>query len=207
MGTLEKVLASLCVIAGILLIDRFRNLLPLLADSIFRARGSSSLENSVRANNDRNLLAVSLMLPALLVIHRYRLYDAAFLRDLPSPWRLLALAGVFAVWILLSWLLFLAFKPRRGYDYYLRAHRASATYFILFMLLMLPTLGILALFRLPDDIIRMVLYVEMAVVYFIFLIRRTQILALSCNPFRTFLYLCGLEILPAVLLVISAVML
>ena len=96
------ILVTLSVVAGMLLMDRFLNLLPLLADSIFRARGSSSLENSVRANHDRAVMAFYLMVPALLVIYRYRLYNPAFLRDLPDPWRLLALAGVFGGWVLLS---------------------------------------------------------------------------------------------------------
>lgn len=202
-----NILVTLTVVVGMLLLERFLQLLPLLADSIFRARGSSSLENSVRANHDRNLMAAYLSVPALLVVNRYRLYDAAFLRDLPSPWRLLALAGVFAAWVLLSWMLFRLLRPRRRFDTYLRAHRASATYFIIYMLLVLGTLGLLALFRLPDATVRMVLYAETAVYYLFFLVRRAQIMALSCNPFRTFLYLCGLEILPSVLLVVSAVLL
>ena len=40
------------------------------------------LETSVRASNDRRLVAAVLLLPAALITYRYRLYDAAFLRDL-----------------------------------------------------------------------------------------------------------------------------
>ena len=55
-----------------------------------------------------------------------------------------------------------------------------------------------------NDLIRKILLYEMAVVFTLFMIRRTQILSNACNQFTAFLYLCGLEILPAGLLVVSA---
>jgi hypothetical protein len=75
------------------------------------------------------------------------------------------------------------------------------------MLVLLVTVGILALIGLDYSIVRLVLYGETALVYLLFLSRCAQILSLSCNHLRTFLYLCALEILPAALLVVSAVVL
>ena len=74
------------------------------------------------------------------------------------------------------------------------------------VLLMLATAGILFLFKLPDQLIRTVLYLEIAGIYLVFLIRRTQILSLSCNHFRTFLYLCALELIPTAALIASALL-
>ena len=204
---LMMALVCVSVVLVILFLERFLRLLPLLADSIFRARGSNTLENSVGFCADRNLFSLVLLLPALLIIFRYRLYDAVFLRDLSPDARLLALSGVFGAFLLLRLLLYLWCKPRRGADYYQRSYRAGHTYFILGMLLVLLTVGILALIRLPETTIRWVIYSEAAVVCLLFWLRRAQILSLSCNPFRTFLYLCGLEILPLTLLVVSAVLL
>ena len=75
------------------------------------------------------------------------------------------------------------------------------------MLLVLITVGILEIAGLESAIVRYVLYAEIGLVFILLLHRTSQILSLSCNHLRTFLYLCALEILPAVLLVVSAVVL
>ena len=201
------ILVGVSVVAAILLLKRFLSIIPLLADSVFRARGSASLENSVRSSHDRNLIAQVLVIPMVLITYRYRLYDAAFLRDLPSNWRVLAIGGVIGAWLLLRLIMYFWLKPRRRYDFYQLARRSGFTYWILLSLLVLLSAGILALFRIPDASIRLVLYIEILTVYLVFLLRRAQILSISCNPLRTFLYLCGLEILPSAVLVISGVLL
>ena len=201
------ILAVAFILAAILFLPRFLSLAPLLFDSLFRARGSVSLENSVRASNDRRLVAAVLLIPAALIVFRFRLYDPAFLRDLSDNWRLLAIVGVFFAYAMLRLAIYAMFKPRRNNDFYRLARRTSYTYFILLVLLVLVTVGILALFGCEDSVIRTVLYIETIVLYLSFLIRRAQILALSCNPLRTFLYLCGLEILPTAALIVSAVLL
>ena len=195
------------VLLAIVLLPAFLHILPALADSVLRARGSSSLENSVRQSRDRTLVALVLMIPAFLLVYRYRLYDPSFLRDLPPNYRFLAIAGVFTGFMLLRLVLYLAFKPRRRFDFYRQAHRTGFTFFILLMMVVLFTVGILFLFDCNDLTIRSFIYTELALTYLLLLVRRTQILSLSCKPLTTFLYLCTLEILPSALLVISAVIL
>ena len=198
-------LMGLCVVLLIVLARPFLDLLPSLADSLLRARGSAALENSVRQSRDRSLIALALMLPLLLLTWRYRLYDPAFLRDLGPGLRLGAIAAVLAAYMLLRLLIYLWLKPRRRFDFYRLSHRTGYTYFILLMVLMLITAGILAFTRVNDFTVRTFLYVEMAVVYLVFLVRRGQILSLSCSHLLSFLYLCALELIPTVLLVVSAV--
>ena len=195
------------VVAFILFLPRFLSLSPLLFDSLFRARGSVSLENSVRSSGDRRLMAALLVIPAILLIYSYRLYDAAFLRDWTPSLRLLGVAGVFLAFLLLRHLMFLLLRPRRRRDFYILSRNTGLTYFILLVLLSLATVGLLGLFGTPELVVGRVLLVETAVIYVVFFFRRAQILALSCNHLRTFLYLCGLEILPVSALVISAVLL
>lgn len=204
MPVLFVVLAVAFILAAILFLPRFLSLAPLLFDSLFRARGSVSLESSVRASNDRRLVASVLLIPAALIIYRYRLYDAAFLRDLTPGWRLVAILGVCWAYTMLRLLIYAILKPRRGGDFYRLARRTSYTYFIMLMVLVMLTVGVLALFGCSDGVVRQVLYLEIILLYLSFLVRRTQILALSCNPLRTFLYLCALEILPTAALVVSA---
>ena len=207
MPVLFVVLAVAFVLAAILFLPRFLSLAPLLFDSLFRARGSVSLESSVRASNDRRLVAAVLLLPAALVTYHYRLYDAAFLRDLSEGWRLLAVLGVIWAYAMVRLAIYRILKPRRNNEFFVLARRTSYTYFILMMIVVLATLGVLSLFRSPASVIRQVLYAEFILFYFSFLLRRAHILGLSCNPLRTFLYLCALEILPTAALVVSAILL
>ena len=207
MPILFTVLVLAFLLSAILFLPRFLSIAPLLFDSLFRARGSVSLENSVRASNDRRLIAAVLLIPAALLTYRYRIYDAAFLRDLSEGWRLLAIMGVIFAFALLRLAIYNILKPRRNNDFYRLSRRTSYTYFILLVLLALVSVGILALFGCEDDLIRKVLLIETILLYFSFLLRRAQILALSCNPLRTFLYLCALEVIPTSALVVSAILL
>jgi hypothetical protein len=204
---LFTVLAVVFVLAAFLFLPRFLSLAPLLFDSLFRARGSVSLENSVRYSNDRRLLATVCLIPASLLVYQYELWDAAFLHEMSNGWRLVCIIGVFCVFFLFRLAMYALFKPRRKVDFYRLSRRTAYTYFILLVLIALLTAGVLALFGCDALIIKKVLLLESGFVYAIFFARRAQILALSCNPFRTFLYLCALEILPVGALVVSAILL
>ena len=193
------------VALALLLLPSFFHLAPYLADAVFRARGSEALEFSVRVTRERNMFAYVLLIPAVLIMFRYNLYTASFMDSLQGGWRLLACAGVLLGYLLLRLVVYLILRPRRGKDFFRLAHRAIYTFFILFMLAALPSIGIMTLFDANDVIIRNVLYALLAIVYFLFLIRKAQILSLSCGGFTTFLYLCALEIIPTAALIVSAV--
>ena len=95
--------------------------------------------------------------------------------------------------------------PRRRYDDYQMAYRVGHTYLILLMMLALLTVGVHYVIGSDDLMIKRFLLVETGLTYLMYLLRRAQILSTSCKPLTTFLYLCGLELLPAALLVGSAV--
>lgn len=204
---LVSVYIGISVLFLILLIRPFLGLLPSLGDSLFRARGSTALENSVRLSRDRVLISMALILPLALLVYRYRLYDPDFFQGWSGNGRLALITGVLAGYQLLRWLFYVWLRPRRRYDFYQLSYRSGFTFFILLMLLLLPTAGILFLFGANDFTVRTFLYVEIAVVYAGFLLRRMQILSLSYSQLLTFLYLCGLELIPSALLVVSAVIL
>ena len=203
---LWNILVVVFVLLMMLQLKRLLQLAPLLGDSLFRTRGSSTLENSVRYSHDRNNLALTLLIPAVLVAVRYRLYRLSFLESLSEDLYLLVVTGAFFAYILLRLLMFRWLKPRSGYDNYVLAHQAGHTYFIVLMVLVLATVGLLTLFHSGDMLFRLLIHVETGLVYLLFIFRKTQILSLFCNPLRTFLYLCGLEFFPAALLVVSAVL-
>jgi len=204
---LAAVYVGLSVLLLLQLIRPLLELIPSLGDSVFRARGSTALESSVRLSRDRLLISLALLLPLSLLVFRYRLYDPDFVSGLSANARLATISGVLAAWVLLRWILYRWFMPRRRYDFYQIAHRSAFTFFILLMLLMLLTAGVLSVVRANDFTVRVFLYVEMMVLYTAFLFRRMQFLSLSCSQLLTFLYLCALELIPSALLVISAVVL
>ena len=202
-----NIIVVVFVAVALALLPTFFHLAPYLADAVFRARGSEALEFSVSVTRDRNMFAYLLIVPAVLIMSRYRLYDPDFMQQFSGEMHLLACAGVLAAYLLLRVLLYIILKPRRHYEYFRLAHRAIYTFFILLMLMALPAIGLLTVIDANDVIIRSVLYVLLAAVYLVFIVRKAQILSLSCNGLRTFLYLCGLELFPTAALIVSAVVL
>jgi len=202
-----SLMVAVSVLLFLLILRNFLNVLPYLSGGVLRARGSAVLEGSVKLSRDRNLVAAVLIIPAILVIYRYRLVEVSWFDTLSPDLKLLAVAGLFAAFLLLRYLLYRWFMPRRRYDDYQMAYRTGHTFFILLMLLVLATVGILSALGLPDVTVRTFLLIEAGVLYLLYLLRKGQILSTSCNPLTTFLYLCGLELLPASLLVVPAVIL
>ena len=212
LSMIASLLVAVSVLLFLLALRSFLNVLPYLSDNILRARGSAALENSVRVSRDRNLVAAVFLIPAILLIYRYKLIDAAILDTLSPDYRLLAIAGLFIGYLIIRFLLYRWLRPRRRYDDYQMAYRAGHTYFILLMLLVLVTVGILYVAGVDDllvkrSTVKMVLFVETGALFLLYLLRRGQILSLSCKPLTTFLYLCALELLPAALLVVPAMIL
>jgi len=195
------------VVLAIIVLKRFLQVIPFLLDSMFRARGSSALEGSVRVSHDRDISALVLLIPAVLTAFRYRLWAPSFLDRFPPDARFGLVAAAIVAFLLIRYLLHLWLKPRRHADAWWLGYRTGHTWFILLMMLVLPTLCILYLFHVNDFTVKWFILVELGFVYALFLLRKAQILALSCNPLLTFLYLCALEILPASMLVVSALLL
>lgn len=201
------ILVTLFVVLALLELRNLIHVAPFLWDAVFRARGSVALENNVRVARERNALALILIIPAVLLMYRYRLYDPDFLQPFSDNIRLAVIAGVFSAYLLLRLLIYVWLRPRRRADHFRMAHRSGFTFFILLMIPLIATVMVLYLVGANDFIVRNFLYAETGLVYLVFLLRKAQILSLSCNPLLTFLYLCGLEILPTGALVATAVLL
>ena len=159
-----SILVAVSVLLFLLALRSFLNVLPYLSDNILRARGSAALENSVRVSRDRNLVAAVLLIPAILLIFRYRLFDIAWFDTLTPDMRLAAVAGVFLVYLFLRFILYRWFRPRRRYDDYQMAYRAGYTFFILLMILALLTVGVCYVLHLSDLTVKTILLVESGVI-------------------------------------------
>ena len=193
------VVAVLLLLAG--LPELFR-LAPHLLYSVDRSRGSAALEHSLGMARTRNLTALACVLPFCLMADRYALARPAFWTHIPASWSAPATLGLLMAFVLVRAVSYLIWRPRRlNAEQYATLRHSPYNYFILLTALMLVSVGILSLLRLPDTVIQTVLWVEMAVVFLLTIFRSGQILSAFGMGFPTFLYLCGLEMIPAALMV------
>ncbi len=198
----NRILAVMAVGILILNLPDLLRLLPHLLYSFDRSRGSAELEHSVSVARTRNLTALAFFLPFCLLADRYALVRPHFWAAIPAPWSSVATIGLLLVWLLVRALCFAAFRPRRlSAEPAATLRHLSFNYFILLAALTLITAGVCTIFRIPDAVIRTVLYWEIGAVWLFTLLRSSQFLDAHGLGFATFLYLCGLEIVPAALIV------
>lgn len=201
---LVKILITFTVIVILSQLGSIFHVLPLVAGSMFRPLSAMSLENNVRVARERNATAAILLVPAVLIVSRWKLWSPAFLDGFSQNAALGIVAAVLLGWILVRELLRLWLRPRRRPDVYRCAGNGALSFFILGMLPALAGIGLMVLFRANDSIIRYFLLITAGAFYLLYLLHKVQILSLSCSALRTFLYLCTLEFLPLAILIVPA---
>ena len=204
-------MAAVVAIAVLLVLLNLRDLLGLLPH-LWRgftvARGNVSLEHNLPVARSRNATTAIYLLVLVLVGDRYftpgsdaatGLSAADFLRT--RVW-IAAIAG----WLLLRYLLFAFISRWRLHrfdsDSRLAVHRIFYNHLILLAIAVLATLPVLIAFRCPESGFRLAIQLEILMFWLLSLLREWQILRNYCGGFSTFLYLCGLEFIPAVLLAV-----
>jgi hypothetical protein len=206
-GWLFPTLVLFSVFLVMILLPNVFHAVPAVIRSFTRVRGTANLEGSVRTARDRNVTALVLLLPFVLVAGHAGIYTPDFLSETGADLRLALLCGVMAVYLTVRWLMYSLLRPRRRYELFALARRSVWNTFILLCLVLLPLYGILVLAKVDPETVKLVILVIITVFYVIAFFRRGRILASFCNPLTTFLYLCGLELLPTGLLVASALVL
>ena len=194
-------------LAAILLLRNILHALPATFESFARIRrGSADIEGSVRLSRDRNLTAALCLLPFVVLLSRFRIYDPDWMEGFGAEGHFAATLGCFCLYLLTRLLLKLWLRPRRGWqDVYTMAVRFSYSSFIILVLILLPTCGILLVAGVNDLTIKWILSDIIFVFFALYSFRKVQIFGLACNPFTTFLYLCALEFLPTALFIASAI--
>jgi len=205
--TVNRILACAAVLLLLLnLLDFFR-LVPYLIYSYDRSRGALDLEHNMGLARSRNLISLCFLLPACLIADRYALMRPHFLAEIPPQWSVAATAGLLLGLLFVRDLCYLLFRPRRlGGELLAALHHNPGNYIILLSVLMLTTVGFCSAFHAPDTLVRTILLWETAAVWLLNMVRSTQLLAAKVSGFSTFLYLCGLELFPAALLVTVVVL-
>ena len=85
--------------------------------------------------------------------------------------------------------------------------RGMYNYFICTVVFMLLTVSGIYIFDASDATVRNILWIMLALMLLLSMVRESQILRMNCSGLVTFLYLCGLEIMPAAILIASGFLL
>ena len=209
--TVNRILVIAAAVLAVLSIMDYMRLSPLLAGCLLRERGNIEIEHSVSQARNRNRCAIVGLFIICILADRYGLYPAAFMEEIPAPFRVAAILGVLLAFLLLRVFLYFMIdtvaRPKVDSESRLSVRRAPYNYFLAVLPLILVSVLILWLFKAPDGATRIVIWAELAVILLITLLREGQILMSRHTGFQTFLYLCGLELLPVAAVVVSAVLL
>ena len=204
----NRILACVAVLLLLLnLLDFFR-IVPHLLYSYHRSRGAADLEHNMGLARIRNLTALCYLLPLCLVADHYALVRPHFFRAFSPLWTAAATIGLILAFLFVRQLCYLLLRPARlsGEAISTLQHNIG-NYIILLSILMLTTVGLCTAFHVPDSFVRNVLLWEAAAVWLFNMVRSVQLLTPHVAGFSTFLYLCGLEVFPAALLVTVVVLL
>lgn len=204
----NKIAVVLSVVLVLVYLKDIIRLIPPLLYALDRKRGGESLEYNVSAARMRNTVALIYTLPFCLIADYCGAYRPGFWSMVPPEWSSAATLGVMLAYFLLRRLCYAAIRPGKMSAESLATLKHSLyNYFIALVSVAVPTIGILPLFSVREDIISTVFLALTGLAFAFATVRAWQILKSRRSPLPTILYLCGLEILPAAAVVASAVLL
>lgn len=205
---LFDILAIISTVSVIILMRRLLNIYPSLLACIIRWKESINLEASVKHSLDRNMFAVAMIIPFCLIVYRFGIYSPAFMEGINETFSLLIIIGIFGAYFALRRAMIKIMRPKKmNPKTYKAAICCAYTFFIILTLTLFFVGGIMALLKTDPIVTRTAIIWLSAIIYGIYIFRKTQIFTSSCSIFRGFLYLCGLEIFPTGVLIASALIL
>lgn len=198
----------LTCLAVLIFLFNIRNLFSLFSPMIYSlrsARGQVDLEYNVSVSRLRNHIALVFFLPFCLLADRFELFPADFRAELNPNLHCLVSAGAIALYLLFRSLcqaLLRAFSPGRDESTALK--RSLYSYIISICPIMLLSGALLPAFGVGDAAVRIVLLCILGATLIVSYVRSFQILHAKSSSLLSFLYLCGLEFIPAAVLITAA---
>ncbi len=200
------ILALVSILPFLFFLKPFLEVIPSILSCAIRSKENINLENNVKLSRTRNLLALALILPFVLIVFEKKLYSPSFYVSLTPGLQFLTLIGIVIVYVILAWAFAKLMAPdsskKRNYKI---ACRSSFNFFILLVLLLLAVVGVFELFDVSEKLAQTSLYWIFGITYILYIIRKLQIFASSFPIFTAILYLCALEIIPTGAVVASAI--
>lgn len=204
----NAILVTAFVLLALLSFRSLMNIFPKLLDSLTRWKACVNIDASLQTKTDRNMLGAVYTIPIALLTDRYDLIRAGVFDLVPESWHGLFITAVFLVWLFIRKLCFILFTARSTKMETMRtAYFSFYNFWILAGFLMVITLALSYITGMEDSLITKLFMWEGAVLYAVAFVRKSQILRSCCGRFASFLYLCGLEILPTGAFVAGAILL
>lgn len=193
----NRIYIGISVVALIVLLSELLRMLPLFLDCYSRVKAHYEIEHSYTSAQMRTTIFWVMVIPFCLMLDRFAIYSPDYLAGVSAGWRSTIVILSFLSYMLLRHLVFMTAGPKLSQEPSAMVHHAMYSYFIVMVLFMLVSCGILLIFNVKDLVIRHVLLVEIAISAIFALVGCKQNLAQYCSGFATFLYLCSLELIPA----------
>lgn len=198
----NTILVVVAIVFFLIILDSFLHCIPYVLRCCTRPRENYRIEDSVPLVRSRNWTFFASLLPFSLIASKYGFFDLDIIMEQPIEWKSPLVYAFFLLFILLRFILYKIATPIKGsLETYRVAHRSAMNFFIPYTIILLVTIAVLKLLNVDQSTALQVFIWETAVIYFLYLLVKMQIFASSYGLLRTFLYLCGLELLPAAALV------
>ena len=203
---LFNILALIALLLVLALLKRIACILPSVATCMFRWKENVNIDTSLRLRTERDLASAAMLLPFCLLATRFGLYCPDFMSGMSQNAALGITSAVFVGYLILRMSLIVAMRPKRmSSGIYHAATSTEHTFFIVLTAALLVIGGIMSVAGASPHAIKVAMFWLSGSIYMLFLTRKLQIFASTCNLFVSFLYLCALEILPTGVLIASAV--
>lgn len=201
-------LATVFTIFFILELRSVLKIVPYLFGCVLRWKYNMEIESSLQLSRSRDQVALTLVVPLGMLVYSQDLWSPDIIQGLSPTLRLCAVIAAVLFQMPLRAFLNWQFESHSLSSKVAQASNGSFYTFLVILFSILFTASAVTNAITSNPIIskNISLWVT-AISYGVYVIRRGQILSSVCNPFVTFLYLCGLELLPAAALVLSAALL
>lgn len=195
---------AVCIILGLLFMRRFISVFPYIAGGFFRWKEILNMENNMRLSRERNSVAFASVPICIICISRLDLINAEFMAGLTPGMKTLAIFGILLAFLAVRWFFGLTVPTRRLSGNTARAAEGSWRNFCIALSSALLLLMIIhSISTACAEFAESVSIYAVILLWAMFLLRKYQIMAYGCGQFKSFLYLCAVEILPAAMLVAS----
>ena len=189
----------------IICIPRLFTLAPYLFGTLLRWKESARITDSVRLSRERNILYHACLLPLCLLSSRYQFYSLHMMEG-KEPWVVTLMnLGILLFVLFARFLMVYTVKPRMLTSLWKTSRSIVYNALIVITVVGLVIAGLATLTKMPDETVSNVLFYAFLLVFLVFWYRNFEILSLKGLRFKAFLYLCALELTPAILLVVSSV--
>lgn len=205
--TVNIILVAVALILFLIATLNVIRIFPDLQLCITKPHGPAAFEHSMHKSRSRDFAAVLLIPAAATLMDRLDLYKPSFFTHIPPEFSVAVMAGVLVLFRIVRNIFFSFTRNLR-----LRSDDAAAlknielSVFVFLATFLIPVTTLLLVAGVEESILRNAIYLVLGIGFFISLVRSGQILAGQYGFFTTLLLLLAIEILPASIMIVPAIL-